>query len=178
MLQHLPLVQLPTTTPSSYPLAVVSFSLTTFHSNNSCSNLALGLYSDPWNYNLFSAPSSLENGSGGGGYIIRDNICRRLLLAVPLVDQRLRETGFYLLIFRCGGLFLTRRGTTDSRTQRITDSLHQVMTTATMAMALDPIINSHIPLAVLSVSSNFLFPPNVDYHPVHVLIVYQFLSPS
>ena len=72
-------------------------------------------------FNLFSAPSSFENGSGGGGYIIRDNFCRRLLLAVPLVDQQLWETGFYyLLIFRCGGLFLTRRGTIDSRSQRIT----------------------------------------------------------
>ena len=53
-------------------------------------------YSDPWNTNLFLAPSSLENGSGGGGYVIRDKNSRRLHLAVPLVDQRLRETGFLL----------------------------------------------------------------------------------
>ena len=44
MLQQLPLVQLPTTTtPSTYPLALVLSSLTTLHNNSSCSNLALGL---------------------------------------------------------------------------------------------------------------------------------------
>ena len=80
------------------------------------------------------------------------------------VDQRLRETGFYLLIFRSGGLFQTRRGTIDSRAQRITDALHLVMTTATTAMALDTITNSHILLAAPQRLQTFLFPTNVDFH--------------
>ena len=50
---------------------------------------------------------------GEDGMIIR---CRRLLLAVPPVDQR--------VLFRCGGLFQTCRGTIDTRAPRITDALH------------------------------------------------------
>ena len=42
MLQRRPLVQLPSTTPPTYPLAVASSSLTTLYNNSSCSNLALG----------------------------------------------------------------------------------------------------------------------------------------
>ena len=82
--------------------------------------------------------------------IIRDNSCKRLLLAVPQVDQRIRETDFYILIFR-RDLFQTRRGIIDNRDQRISDHNRyltvEVITTATIVMAPGTIINNHILLA-------------------------------
>ena len=80
MLYHLPLVQLPSTTLPTYPLA-------------------WGVaYSDPWNSNLFSASSGLENGSGkleGESDYQRQRLQAFTFGGTP-VDHRLQRTGFYL----------------------------------------------------------------------------------
>ena len=56
---------------------------------------------------------------GEEGMTTRDN-CRRFLLVVPLVDERLREQVFISCYFgEKESLFKTRRGTIDNRARRI-----------------------------------------------------------
>ena len=75
MLKHLPLVQLPSTTPPTYPLGVA--------------------YSDPWDYILFSVSFGLENGSGGGESDYQRQRLQAFTFGGTPVDHRLRRTGFY-----------------------------------------------------------------------------------
>ena len=94
-MQHLPLVQLPSTTPLTYPLPPTSSSLTTLHSSSS--NLALGLiqtYGIP--ISILRLPDWEMEVVEESSMITRDNNYRRLILAVSPVDHRLWRTGFYL----------------------------------------------------------------------------------
>ena len=75
-------------------------------------------YPDPWIPNLFLRLPDWKMEVAEESLITRDNICRRLLLAVPPVDRRIRGTGFYLLIFRWG-LFRTRWDHWQSRSEEI-----------------------------------------------------------
>ena len=99
MLYHLPIVQLPSTTPPTYPLPATSSSQATLHSSSSSSHLALGLIQTcgipisilrlpDWKTEVVEPEES--------SMITRDNNYRRLLLAVSPVDHRLRRTGIYL----------------------------------------------------------------------------------
>ena len=74
MLYHLPLDQLPPTTPLTYSLAVASSSLTTLHNNNS-SNLALGLIQAHGIPISFLRRPDWKMEVGEESMIIRDNSC-------------------------------------------------------------------------------------------------------
>ena len=103
---------------------------------------------------LYSASFGLENGSGGGEYDFQ----RQQLEGhggvyfgrYPLVDQWLRGTGFYHLIYRWGGPFQIRRGTINNRARSISDHNRCLTVVITTVMAPGTITNSHIPLAAAS----------------------------
>jgi hypothetical protein len=96
--------------------------------------------------------------------ITRDNNCRRLLLAVLTVTSESRFLSPDLLR-RSVSVFQTRLGTVDNRAQRISDHnrcLTLVITTATGHGHGYHHQQSHSFGG--TTASNFLFPPNVDFH--------------